>query len=225
MRKCKICGVNVASNANYCPLCYHDLDKDNSKDYPLTEIKTHNTSRKHIRRFLAKLFLLISIATFGICLFINLESKNTYLWSMLVLVSIVYLWILVAHTIMSKRSVFEKVVFQLLGIIAIVGTTYALSIEPAENWLVSYVMPGISMLAVAVMAFMSAISKYRKNYLLSFIVVYLGLLIVSVIFTYTIDSYHKVNNICILVCSIASVGTLLLGYKSIHKEFVKVFNL
>ena len=225
MKKCEICSVKIASDKHYCPLCYNDIDGENANEYPLTEIKTADVKTKHTGRFLAKLFFIISLATFGICVFVNIESKGSYLWSMIVLTSIVYLWILVAHTILSKRSVFEKMLFQLLGVFAVVATTYALSPVETDNWLVRYVYPGVSMLAVAVMCLMSFISKNRKSHLFSFLVIYIGLLVISIILVFTIDSYKTLNNVNMLVTAIASVGTVLLGYRSIHKEFVKVFHL
>ena len=225
MKKCNICGVDVATNHGYCPLCYNDIDRDANPPYPLVNIKTHNVPRRKIGVFLMRLFLAISLAAFGVCLFVNLETHSNTLWSMIVLTSIVYVWILVAHTILSRRSMFEKVLFQILGIVAIVGTTYALYPGIGDNWLISFVLPGISMLVVAVLLMYSIISKHRKSLLLSFVVVYIGLLILAIIFRYTIDTYKTINNICILVCSIVSVGTILVGYKSIHKEFIRVFNL
>ena len=224
MKRCKICNVDVVSNKGYCPLCYNDLDSD-SEESNLVVVKTHNERKKNTKKFLAKLFLVISLAVVAVCFFINFKAKSSYLWSLVVFESVVYVWILVAHTIMSKRSVFEKILFQLVGVIAIIGTTYALSPTATENWLVCYVLPSVSMFATAVLALISLISKDRKKFLLSFLAVYIALIILSLVLVCTIDNFKTLNHTALLVMSIVTFGTMLLGFKSIHKEFVKVFHI
>ena len=224
MKKCKVCNVDVATDKDYCPLCYNDLE-NGSEEYTLTEQKTKNIKAKNTGMFLVRMFLFLSIATIAVCLFVNIKTSTKYLWSLIVIVSITYVWILVAHTIISKRSVFEKIAFQLLGVIAIIGTAYGLSPTATENWLVCYVLPSVSMLAVLVLVMISLISRERKRYLLSFLAVYIALIILAIVLVCTVDSFKTINHICLLTTSIAAGGTLLLGYKYIHKEFVKVFHL
>ncbi len=225
MKRCKHCNVNVVADKNYCPLCYNDLEDDGKGGYPLLTERTTNERIPRKAYFLARLFLLISIVVVAVCLYINLTTSTSYLWSVVVLVSIVYLWILIAHTIISKRSVFEKIAFQLIGVLSILCTTYFLAPVVNENWLVKYVIPSVSMLATAVLLFISFINRNRGKYLLSFVAVYLSLIILSVTLVCTLDTFKTINHICIFVNAIATLGTLLLGYKWVHKEFIKNFHL
>ena len=225
MKRCKFCNVDVATDKDYCPLCYNDLEGKYEGETILTQQKTKNVKKPHTNTFLAKLFLFISIAIMAVCLFVNLKTDTTYLWCLLVLEGIIYVWILVVHTIMSKRSVFEKIVFQLLGVITIISTTYSMSPSVAENWLVQYVLPSVCMFSTLVLVMISFISRDRKRYLLSFLAIYIAFIILSLVLVCTIDTYKTLNHINLLISGIASLGTVLLGYKAIHREFVKVFHL
>lgn len=226
MKKCKHCGVDIVADKSYCPLCYNDVEVDNKENSPSLLVE-RTTNEKYNRKgeFIAKIFLLISIVVVAVCFYVNFTTNINYLWSILVFFSILYVWILVAHTIISKRSVFEKITFQLLGVIAILFTAYLLSPNSGGNWMVMYVLPAVTMFATVTMVFISFINKNRGKYLLSFVAVYVAFIILSLTLVLTLDTFKTINTINILVNSLAFVGSVLLGHKWINKEFRKNFHL
>ena len=151
MKYCSNCKVKIDGERNYCPLCFREvkeIDNEKTLDYPFAERKKDEKYQKN-NSFVLKLFIFMSICAISICLFINYylltldPPVNSQWWSLVVLSSVTYVWVLIAHTIISRRSVFEKILAQLLAIIFLLWTCEFIS-SANTNWLANYVLPSIS---------------------------------------------------------------------------------
>ena len=112
MKYCKHCKLYVDSSENYCPLCYNYLEESEGEksgfEYYLRRDGRRRAASDH---FLLKLFLYLSICISVVCFTVNYFTERHMLWSPVVFLSILYLWILIGHTILSSRSPFEKIFF------------------------------------------------------------------------------------------------------------------
>ena len=136
MKYCKNCKINVDADRNYCPLCFRELKTINEEsvgEYPFMERRKneHVTQSTHL---LLKIFLFLSVSIISVCTLVNLLINPETLWCLLVGFSLIYVWILVAHTILSRRGVFEKIFMQLVGVMLILWACEILSLNK-EHWL------------------------------------------------------------------------------------------
>lgn len=227
MKHCKHCNIDTHTTQNYCPLCFNDLDEVEGKTQQtqlyLTAVKKDKTIKT--KYFLYRLFLFLTISAIVICGFINFVTyeKSGSLWSMIVAVSLVYVWIFIAHLILSSRSIFEKILFQLIGIAAILITT---NVVAGGNWLLNYVVPAVALTASIVMVMITLISKDRNNYVSTFFAIHILLLVLSLVLVLAkFDDFKLINQINAIFCGLAIFGTLVFGFKTLKSDISKKFHL
>jgi len=222
MKYCKNCKVNVDTDRDYCPLCFREIKGDDTSDTPLfAERKTN----EHINRnthFLTRLFVFMTICTVAICVIINVMTNQSFSWSLTVISGLTYVWILVAHTIISKRGIFEKVLFQLLAILFILWTSNKISVD--HNWLPDYVFPSVSICAVTVLLMIIWI-KTDKSWLLSFLTITILLCAASLFVYLRHDTFKLLNLINIIYSGLIILGYFIFGWEAIKQQFSKIFHL
>ena len=224
MKYCKHCNVKVDSSENYCPLCYNyleELEPETDRfEYYLG--RDGGKKRSASNHFLLKLFLYISVCISVVCFTVNYFTEPHMLWSPVVFVSVLYLWILIGHTILSKRSPFEKIFFQFVGLVVLLIFLERLSMRA---WFLDYVLPSILLAASSVMALISLISK-RKNALVStFFVYYVLLEVVSLIVLLVTDVYSVLYLIHAVCNGLLLLGTVIFAYRILKADIAKKAHL
>ena len=221
MKHCDKCNVDINSDLNYCPLCFNEItentEEKGSKLYSITADKPKEIIKTHTTR---KIFAIISIAVALTCGLINYMTHTPF-WSGLVMLGIIYLWILVRHTIMSSRSPFEKVVLQVLGVLAILILSNHVS---GGGWFMDYVLPSLLIFVIAVLNMILFVSKKRRVYESSFLIIQLLIIIASVIFMCICD-FNLLHLITLCITGLAVVGLVIMDGKNIFKELSKKFHL
>ena len=218
MKHCNLCNINIDSDRKYCPLCFNDVeDLGGDKSVPILLSRTKNDNFEKHSYFLTRLFLFLSLAIVGISVFINILTKGVF-WSLLVALCIVYIWILIEHTILSKRGAFEKVLFQVAGIVSILVVCNIIS--GGGEWLVNVVIPSVALATTTILLLISLIGKNRRSqFLLSFLFIYIMFLIMSLVFVLAhFDTFKILNLINIMYTSLAILGTILFGFRIIKNE-------
>lgn len=223
MKKCKYCNVEVETPKEFCPLCFNRLEKI-SDDYEVFyELRKSNDTRIKTTHFLYKLFAFISICAIVICGIVNYVFTPNVMWSLVVVFSIFYVWVLVAHTILSKQTVFKKVLLQIFSILILLYFAQKLSVF---DWLLSYVYPSVSMCSIFVTLMLLFISKKRKEYLIGFLFIYLILLLISIFnICFKWDVFLILNYINVIVCSLSIIGVLIFGFNAIKEELIKKWHI
>ncbi len=222
MKYCKNCKINVDTNHDYCPLCFRELSGSGQEtSAPMFAERKANERTIKKSTLVSKLFIYISLCVVAICLVVNFLTDSSVLWSLVVISGIVYVWILVAHTIISKRGIFEKVLMQVLGVIFVLIVSE--NISPTKNWLQCYVYPSVSLLTVCSLLMIIFIKK-DKSWILSFVIITLLTGLTSV-FLLGIDSFKLMNIINIIFCALTVLGYFTFGYNLIKQEFIKKFHL
>lgn len=223
MKHCSICKVEVDTSQEYCPLCYNHLAEIEPKTTPEMFVMSKKEKPMKAKVMVAKIFLFISIAAILACVYINIATK-TIAWSAVVCLSILYLWILVAHTIISRDTPFRKVLFQLIAVAALLIATN--QIFSSNDWLTNYVFPSISMLVTVILTMITLCSKKRKKYLFSFFSIFLILLVISILFiVLKLDTFKLLNTINLMFQSIIIFAFILFGGKTLLSEASRKFHL
>lgn len=139
VNRCDKCNVSVDENLKRCPLCQKSITDIDRKDENLLYPKYKVDKQKG--RLVFKYFLFMSIALASTTIFINLLTLKFYheLWFLYIVLAILYSWLLVRNTILSKMHTGAKILFQLFGISSIL---YIVDVNTGfNNWSVNYVLP------------------------------------------------------------------------------------
>jgi hypothetical protein len=223
MKRCNICEIEVDTHKEYCPLCYNYLNEIEPKATPeFFEMKSNKTKSKK-KAMTAKIFFIISIILITTSVFINVATE-TVAWSAIVGLGIFYLWVLIAHTIISRDTPFKKVALQLVSVVAfLVATNY---IFGGTDWFTSYVFPSLACATSIILTFIIMCSKKRKNYYFSFMVIELALLAVSAVFvSLKIGDMFLLNSINIAFQSIVCISYLIFAGKTIRTQAVRKLHI
>lgn len=223
MKNCDICGVDVDTEKEFCPLCYNRLE-DKSPKVTAEFFQTRSVEKKkNTKKLIAKIFFIISLFVICSCVYINIKTQ-TVAWSLVVGLSILYVWILVAHTIMSRDTPFRKVFFQIVSIVALLLATN--KVFSNNEWLTNYTFPSLSILVTIILTFFVFCSKKRKMVLYSFFSIIILLLTVSALLLgLKVDDFKFLNQINIIFQSIVAVSYLIFGWRDIKSEAVRKFHL
>lgn len=142
MKKCENCNISFETNRKSCPFCKSILKEEsvsNFQEYP----KYKEVVKK--RTIIEKIFVFLSLVAVIVCAIANyydIRAGHTYLWSVLVFIGIVLLWVLVRGIIISKRNFSSRLayVMALLDLMMI-------SIETFNNqkfeldWSITFLVP------------------------------------------------------------------------------------
>ena len=224
MKYCKNCKVKIDGERNYCPLCFREVESiDDKTSTPLFSERKTNETNVQRGLFVTKLFVFMSVCAISICLLVNYFTGFKSLWSLSVVSGITYVWILISHTIISRRGIFEKVLFQLLGIMFILWTSELISV--GHTWLPNYVFPSVSLCTICSLLMITFIRK-DKSWILSFLTITFILSVVSlVIMIRQPDEFMLLNLINVVLGGLSVLGYFTFGFNAIKQEFLKNFHL
>ena len=223
MKYCKHCKVNVDTDRDYCPLCFREISGEDSTKTPMFAERKNNEHGNRRSDFILKLFIFITLCIVSVCLIINFLADPEVLWSLIVISGLTYVWVLVVHTVMSRRGAFEKALFQLLAIIFILVTSN--SVSPKHFWLPEFVYQSISICAVSALALIVLIRK-DKSWILAFLGITVMLTFASgVILLKKMDTFILLNLINVIYSSLVVLAYFIFGTEQIKQQFSKIFHL
>lgn len=235
MKKCNKCNIYVDTSRITCPLCYEVLEETSFEERVSEPYNPYvaNKSKRHLTR---RIFLYLSIITILICGFVNIitfaNCKN--LWSLIVLSSIVYLWVLVKGVIMSRKNIALMIILQsfVLGVLFFFIENVAKnSSNSFKPWVIPYIIPFImivSMMAITLVIFIK-VMRYKDYMMYLVSVVILGFI---PLLLYLIPSTRPLYDgvlwptISSAGYSIATlIGMFIFGDKETKQEFIKRFHI
>lgn len=224
MKKCKFCNVDVETEKKFCPLCYNKLINDDGKEsdnfYPQRKTNEFADRRNSV---VLKLFIFITICVLSVCATINGLINPQIGWFWVIFCSFVYLWVLITHTIMSKKSVFKKVFLQFISIFLLLFAVQKIS---SISWLFNYVFPSIGMSCALVLCMLMFTLKNRSELVIGFLFIFLVIITVSILCLFTQNDTFKVLNVSnILLTSLAFFGTILFGFNALKSELLKKWHI
>ncbi len=223
MKHCNNCKVDVSTDENYCPICYSYLTVGEGQEFPLYLKRTNETKISLGASFVLKLFVFISICIAVICGAIDYMLISKFTWSLVVCASVLYAWVIVGHTIISSRSIFEKILFQLCALFVLLLSLNNIS---KGSWLIDYVLPSIMLASSVGMAIILIASPLRKNYLLTFLVFYILFAIVSLLVVCLAPEFFSLLHIVNTITNgLMAIGTLIFGFGRIKSDISKIMHL
>lgn len=225
MKYCKYCKTKIDTSNDFCPLCFNNVEEiDGNLDRLYTPRRSNDLEDRR-KQFITKLFVFLSISAIIICFFVNFLVNFDVQWCLVVTFGILYVWVLVAHTIMSRQSAFKKIFLQLISIIVLLY--FSERISKNTDWLLKYVYPAISFAVIFVLSMILFIGKNRSVNTLGFTVIIslLGICSVLLIAFGAVDDFKLLNRINYLLCGLTVLGFLIFGMRSIKQELSKKLHL
>ena len=164
-----------------------------------------------------------TICAISCCVIINLLVTPDLPWFWIVVFGLLYVWVLVAHTILSNQSAFKKTFLQIVSILLLLYFAENISFS---RWLIPYVFPSISLTAIFVLLMILFISKKRAEYVFGFSVIILLLAVLSaLIIIFGLTEYMLLNMINLIISSMTLVGNFIFGLKAIKEDLFKKLHL
>lgn len=227
MKTCSKCNATAKTTKKQCPVCFDELEINEDvasapSIYPPAK-PYDDIANKNV--FLVRLFFFLTISISSIVLFINFILAPGTPWSLIVIVSMFYIWILVRHTVISRRGNFEKILFQFLGILAVVmvGNYVAGS---NQNWIWNFLIPGASIATITVLMFVILVNQKRADYVLSFFLMSIVLIGLSIILVTTnLDTFKILNFVNILFTGLFALGIAIFGFRVLKRSFHKTLHI
>lgn len=145
MKRCTKCNVNIHTDRKTCPLCNEVLTKINDlNEEPVYPKYNYNDPRKSIFYRLL-VFLSWSVIIVSVLTNIATLKNNNRPWSVYCVAGVIYLWILIRSTILSKNNIAMKLVVQNITSSLLVYLIDYLS--GSVGWSLNYVIPALSVAA------------------------------------------------------------------------------
>ncbi len=168
MKKCSNCGVSVYSTNKKCPLCQRPLSKEDTTAektwYPLYSV----AEARQPNRFVSRLTAFIAIVIISICAFTNFFATPDTWWCLNVITCVLYGWLLIRHTFLSKVHLGQKIIVQVLGL---TGMLLILNmLEGGSRWSVNYIFPFLIIGATFLITLIVVVKKMLWKEFVGFII-------------------------------------------------------
>lgn len=230
MKRCLKCNVNVNTYRKTCPLCGELLSNDNE---PITVVpypshKVTIVKRNITLRIIVFISIVAVIASIAIN-YLTFENSHSY-WSAYVVASIIYFWILLRHTILSKANMAFKMVVQTFAVSLFVVALDLFSTYPdmSISWSVDYVIPFVTIASTSTIIFIVAIKKiFYKDYLMHlFISIILGFVPTILYIVGIVDKRHAWPSIAAGGLSLVVIlGIIIFADSETKREIKKRFHI
>lgn len=223
MNKCKHCNVFIDEGLLKCPLCQRIIlgvkTSTGSRWYPsynIAKIDTHKSFR-------SKVLLFLSITIISICLLINLLSGIEHPWILYIAGPVLYLFLLINNTILSKTHVGTKILIQILGISNMLFIIDYLS--GYYRWSVNVVLPFLVIMGTLLITIIIIKKKMLWNEYIGYTItmIFLGFIPV-VLYLIGIANILWPSAVSALYALLTTVGMLLFSKKKFKNELVRRFH-
>ncbi len=224
MKHCKYCKTDVDTANDFCPLCFNHIEETDPSYEQFYTPRRKNETLDRKKHFISKLFLFLTVCAITVCFFVNYLVNFKIKWFLVVTFGILYVWVLIAHTIMSRQSAFKKILLQIISIIALLYFTQQVS--KSHDWLLQYVYPSISFTVVIVLNMILFIDKNRNDKMLGFTAIITLMGIGSLLFLiFDLSPFGLLNFINCIICGLTLLGLLIFGTDAIKQELSKKLHL
>ena len=159
---CDDCKIKIPYLTDTCPLCEKKVSDTNELDNPL--YPRRNASFKFPVKYSFSMFYgIIAFSIFIIMLVVNLITSKHLLWAFIVGAGLIYLFVLVRHTILTSYGSAGKIFMQ--GLIICILLWVIQWVTRSGTWAYDYVIPMVLVINTIVQWALAFIRRIRRaNY-------------------------------------------------------------
>lgn len=142
VKYCKECKVNVTTKTATCPLCKTPFEKCDPDD----EVETYPPYRPLEKRshIITKIFFFVTFIVSGLSVMLNLMMGTEVLWCIIVVASMLYLWLIVQYTFMTRVNLGLKLLTHAVALPAFLAVINLFSdVVIQVTWALAYAIPFI----------------------------------------------------------------------------------
>jgi len=221
MSRCYNCDIEVRGEVDICPLCHNKLERgdDTSGVFPIKKI---GVPLKKIS--FDKIFWFVFFNTVFVCLFINIFLQ-TYYWSIVVAAVLLYVYVLIKNTILSKTDISKKLFFQTIVLSLIFVAMRFVFDGPQMTWVFEYVLPiiyAVSALIYGILIFIR-VHNFHDYIIYELFVLLLGV-IPTVLYLGNVIEEGIPSFICFFVCILVFLSNIIFSWKFLVTELKKRFH-
>lgn len=221
MSKCQYCKVEIVDNADRCPLCQcvlESVEHSNEPMYPNARVVVKKF------RFLENLVLFLSIVAACILVAINVMTDLHFLWSLIVVMGLVYGNVVLRLAIIGRSGyLFKSICLVLMTIFMLIGIDY---LTGDRGWALNYAVPaGILFLDVGILVLMIVNHRNWQSYMLLQIFVIILSFIPLLLFWVGIVKTPNMAVIAMAASVFLFLGTLILGDQRARTELKRRFHI
>lgn len=156
---CDECDVTIPYQTDTCPLCFKKLSDNETLNNPI--YPRRNASFRFPARYSFTLFYsIIAYTAFFVVLLVNLLTDKQILWAFIVGAGLIYLYVLIRHTIMTSYGSAAKIFIQ--GILLSVVVLTVQNVTHTGKWAYEYVIPMILFANTVTLWAVSLIRRKRR---------------------------------------------------------------
>ena len=222
MKYCDSCQVYIDPAFERCPLCHKGMgEPEGQLPYPAV-VKKPKQKNKLNRR--TKILIAVTILGMGACLFINLAVWRGVLWSIFVIAPALYVWLLVAGTLLSPWQSGAKVILQLAGITALL---FAIDqITPQKTWALDYIIPFLIFAAIILELYYMYRNRkrWRESMVYVITVIILGFVPLLLLWIGAITVWWPAASSAFMA-AFTLIGVTLFAVRQFKSEITKRFHL
>lgn len=225
MRYCKNCKITIIDDSEHCPFCRCVTDNSDIKEGVSGGIGGYPDAVALVRRhrFLANLFLFISIVIGTICVIIDMQVESQFAWSLIVILGLIYGNTILQFAIIGRSSYRGKVLLlTIMGILIGYGID---EITGFKGWSINYVFPaGILFLDLGIMILMIVNRRNWQSYMMTQILVIFFCLCTLILYFLGFITHPLLMQLSILISVLLFLGTLILGDVRARSELKRRFH-
>jgi hypothetical protein len=169
MKKCVKCNVLHNTTRKSCPLCFEILQDVDGQNYQGPEYPKPTPIPEKYNVLLRIITFLSIVAIFSSVLVNILTYKNSKsLWSLIVVLGVLYFWVLLRSTFKAKSNVPMRLVIQMVTLsIHVIGIDLVTGVSRwSLSWSINYVIPFLSMASLLAIISMFLGKVRSSEYLL-----------------------------------------------------------
>ncbi len=217
---CKRCKVSVNCQTDHCPLCHEPIEVDKVIDraFPVPKVD------KRLRTKFSFIYTVLAAVVVIACIIANIFTNPYFMWSVMVLVSLTYIYYLVRFTFISQGHFTARVFGQTVAVTLLLFSVRW--IYGGNDWIFITWLPIVYFVSEVLLAVYMLINKKRaRKYIISLLALsILGIIPVGV--AYILNVSVKWPSIAVTAISIATIITsLIIGRKIIIGELKRYFHL
>lgn len=222
MTRCSKCGVMVDSQHKNCPLCSKPLSNAGES---ITQYPSYLDLYSRVRNFtIEKLFLFLTISTIVITITINLLTLqiNSSPWSAVVTALLLYAWVAVRNTFISKTHSGGKTLFQFLSLSVLL---LILDICGGfSKWSTNYVIPFLSLAATFIITLMAIAKKSLWHEYIGYLLATFFISLCPLLFfAFRLSTVLWTSVVSIIYSLLTIVGLIIFSDRNFKEEMKKRF--
>ncbi|MFV0400251.1 MAG: DUF6320 domain-containing protein [Oscillospiraceae bacterium] len=168
MKHCERCNVDVDSPVSRCPLCYTMLSPADNKP----EVPTYPDLSEQAEKYnlVFRILVFLSLAISVTCLTINIATNTDFMWSLLVVINILYMWVAIGTAIRKRNTIGFNIMVQVVSLAALV--VFLGNFLDFSRAVFNYILPALFLCATLSISIITIVRRMNaQQFILYFILV------------------------------------------------------